>query len=144
MTTPRDLLLGADGPDVRVPGRVARRLAGPLSDLLRQARDRGEQVDEEVVATIRAIDLAGQAYAEGRVKASLSTSANGHGQRPEADMAAHSAGHAGITIAEAAHRLDVSERHARRLAAEGRFGGRRVGSTYLVDPVLVGEYIRTK
>ncbi len=139
MATP-DPLIGTDGPVVIVTGRVARRLASPLIDLLRRARDAGERLDEDLVATVRALEEAGRAYAEGRVRASL-TSANGHEQRPQTDMAPELKSHAGITITEAAERLGVGERQARRLAADGRFGGRRVGKAWIVDPVAVGEYV---
>ena len=136
-----DPLLGIDGPVVVVTGRVARRLSAPLTDLLRRARDNGERLDEDLVATVRAICMADRAYTEGRIRASL-VSANGHEEQPNEDMASDWRGHAGhISVAEAAERSGLGIRHVRRLAAEGRFGGRRVGSAHLVDPVALAEFM---
>lgn len=44
-----------------------------------------------------------------------------------------------IPLAEAARRLTVSARHARRLAP--KLGGRRVGGRWFLDPVAVQEHL---
>lgn len=94
------------GPLVVVTGRVAARLSRPLAGLLRQARDQGERLDEEVVATVSAIEQAGREYAASRVRAG---SASGTSELDFAELPSGS-DRDGLSTAEAADELGCSER----------------------------------
>jgi len=117
-----------DGPVVIVTGRVASRIARPLGRLLREARDRGEQLDDEVVTTVTALERASRTYAARRV---LATSVNGSAGPDLAEVTARSPD--ALTTADVADRLGCGERNVVRLIAAGELNGRRVGRAWLVD-----------
>lgn len=134
-------LLGRDGPVVVVTGAVAYRLSKLLMTELRRARDRGEQLDRDLVATVLAIEEAGRAYATRRVLSALAASDDGTtgipqpGERETTDV---------LTTTEVADRLGCSTRNVRGLAERGALRGRRVGRTWTFDVVDVQEYIDTR
>lgn len=148
-------LVGADGPVAVVSGRVAYRMARLLVAELRRARDNGERLDPELIATIRAIEAAGRAYATRRIDAALAADGDDpveatssvppadDGERPAPEPDPESVGHvAGVAMSTAAvaARLGCSERNVRALADRGALAGRRVGRTWVFDPVDVEEY----
>lgn len=54
-------IVGEDGPVVMVAGRIARRLAPVLMEALRRATAEGQVIDDEVAATVRAVERVGHA-----------------------------------------------------------------------------------
>ena len=141
-------LVGGDGPAVLVTGRVAYRLGRLLLAELRRARDNGEVVDAELVATIRAIEAAGTAYAQ---KLTSEAAAEGTGTSAPSDAEAPAITGpqpavgdgemtATMTTAAVAARLGCSERNVRALADRGALPGRRVGRAWVFDAVEVEEY----
>lgn len=134
-------LLGRDGPVVVVTGAVAYRLSRLLMAEMRRARDRGERLDSDLIATVLAIDEAGREYATRRVLGALAASEDGTTGIPlrEADDIT-----AVLTTTEVAARLGCSARNVRALAERGALSGRRVGRSWTFDVVDVQEYIDTR
>ena len=129
--TAREVLLGADGPEVRVSPRVAARLGPTLVSLLRDHRRRQGPVDPEVAATVAAIDQVGRAY-----RARTVSSANGtHGIPAEGDSAMVTS----WTAAEVAERLGCTVRNVTARAERGTLPARRVAGRWQFDPIDVVE-----
>ena len=126
-------LLGTEGPVVVISGRVAYRLGRLLLTELRRARDQGEALDAELVATIYAIEAAGLAYVH-RVTATDPAGADASASRRREVL----------TVAEVAVRLECSHRNVRALATRGALAGRRDGRSWVFDPVDVEEYAATR
>ena len=139
MPTARDPLY--DGPVVVVSGRVAARLYRPLGQLIREARDRGERIDEEVLATAKAIESAGRSYAAGRV---MATSDLGPPPLPTADVTSSSTPGEWLSTSAVADRLGCTERHVVRLIAEGHLASTRIGVAHLVEPSELARYLEDR
>ncbi|HUR48306.1 MAG TPA: helix-turn-helix domain-containing protein [Acidimicrobiales bacterium] len=131
-------LVGRDGPAVLVTGAVAYRLSRLLMAEMRRARDRGERLDPDLVATVLAIDEAGREYATRRVLGALAASADGSTGIPSSDDRETNDV---LTTTEVAERLGCSTRNVRALAERGALPGRRVGRSWTFDLVDVQEYI---
>lgn len=118
-----------DPPPAIVHGYSARVLAG----WLRREWDRGDfdwvpaDGREQLYATIRAIEFAGDAWARRRI------SAVGNSEAPRTEIGAPLINE--MSIAEAAAVLDLTTRRVRTLAAEGL--GRKVGSVWVCDAAAV-------
>jgi hypothetical protein len=125
-----------DGPVVVVTGRVASRIARPLGRLLREARDRGERVDDEVVAAVTALERASRIYAARRV---LAGSVDGTAGPNSAELAAPSPDE--LSMAVVAERLGCGERNVTKLIARRHLDGRKVGRTWLVDAGSVARLL---
>ena len=128
-----------DGPLVIVTGRVASRIARPLGRLLREARDRGERIDDEVAATVSAIERASHTYAARRVMAGT---AEGTSRPRSAELTAVSPDELGT--ADVATRLGVTERTVTNFLNAGRLQGRMVGRTWLVDAGSVARLLEER
>jgi excisionase family DNA binding protein len=128
------------GPLVVVTGQVAARLSRPLVGLLRQARDRGERLDDELVATVSAIERAGREYAASRVRAG---SASGTAELDSAELPSGS-GVDGLSTAKAAAQLRCSERWVTKLIASRRLEAQRVGRAWLVDAASLANLIEDR
>ncbi len=132
--------LVVDVPAVLVSGKVARQLAGPLAGLLARARANGERLDEDLVATVAALEEAGRRYAVDRVQAGL-RSAGGTavdaGRTAVATMTA-------MDTTETAAALGCSERNVRALAKRGTLPGRQAGSRWLFDRAAVDDLARRR
>ena len=135
--TPADPFL--DGPVVIVTGRVASRIARPLGRLLREARDRGERIDDDVAATVSAIERASRSYAARRV---LAGSVDGTARPMSAELTAVSPDELGTT--DVATRLGCTERNVIKLLATGRLDGRMVGRSWLVDSGSVARLLEER
>ena len=136
-------LLGADGPVAVVSGRVAYRLGRLLMTELRRARDQGEALDPELVATIYAIEAAGLAYVD-RVTGTEVPPADAEESLAAPLHATPSSRHDTLTVSEVATRLGCSERNVRALATRGALAGRRDGRSWLFDHVDVEEYAASR
>jgi excisionase family DNA binding protein len=133
-----------EGPVVLVTPSVAARLARPLGDALRRARDSGERVPSDVIATVRAIDEIARAHAARRVEASLTTSASRSSEVDLAEVASYSPGDGWITTREAADRLGCSPRYVTMLIDTRRLGARRVGRAWSIDAGDVERLVRER
>lgn len=138
-TGPGRFLLGADGPEVRVPGDAARYLVLLLADGRRRARSEGWRLPEDLWAVVRSLEEAGRAHAAARVAVA---SVPGPAGTTAADARPSSArDHHHLTTAQAAGRLGCSERHVRRLVAEGRLVATRAGRALLVDAASLAQLV---
>ena len=125
------------GPLVFVSGRVAARLSRPLAGLVRQAHAAGERLDEELVATVAAIERAARDYAASRVRAG---SVDGTTEPDLAELSSGSESN-GLSTAETADRLGCSERWVTKLIAADRLAAQRVGRSWVVDPASLAGLI---
>ena len=125
------------GPLVVVSGRVAARLSRPLAGLVRQAHAAGEHLDEDLIATVAAIERAGREYAASRVRAG---SVDGTAELDLAELPSGS-GRDGLSTAETADQLGCSERNVTKLIAANRLAAQRVGRSWLVDPASLAGLI---
>jgi hypothetical protein len=136
-----DHLVAVEGPVVVVvPARVARLLAGPLAGVLRQARDRGERLDPQVLAVVDAFGWAGRQWSAARVAAGIGT-----GSGTSVDSSAeHRPTLAEMTTTSAADALGCTERNVRALVGRKVLAGRRVAGSWLLDPGSVAAYARRR
>jgi excisionase family DNA binding protein len=133
-------ILGEDGPVVVISSRVAQRIAPPLVSALRSALRDGQVVDEEVTATVLAIEQVGHSYAAQRVLAGTEklSSESGSAELPHGTQSA--------TVPEmstdvAAARLGCTPRHVVGLIAQRRLSARRIGrGPWLVEAASVDAY----
>ncbi len=132
-------LVGADGPAVVVTGRVARMLTPVLVSALRKARDEGQSLDVELVATVKHLEDAGEAFAAAR--AAVQRSAAGTLGIPPYDPPVTMAL---MSTADVAQRLGCGTRNVRALAERGTLPGRRVGSVWSFDPADVEHYLERR
>lgn len=128
-----------DGPVVVVTSRVASRIARPLGRLLREAREGGERLDDEVVATVAALERASHHFAASRVAAGSATGTSDLALAELTSWSAH-----GLTTGEVADRLGCSERNVTKLLTTGRLTGRRAGRAWLVDPDSVARLLHDR
>ena len=126
-----------DGPVVVVSGRVAALLCRPLRKLLLKARDDGARLDDDVLATVAAIERAGRAYTSGR----LAASDDGTPKRPMTAAASPSDMHGWFSTSAVADRLGCTERNVRRLIASERLASTRVGRAHLIDPAELARHL---
>lgn len=125
------VILGDEAPVVVVSARVAATLAGPLVRLLRQERG---LVDPEVRRVIEELELVGRAHRQA-IEVRTRTSGPGFCGRDVTISDVSTVG-----TGEAADRLGVSERHVRRLIADGRLDAELVSGRWVLDPVDVDSY----
>ena len=130
-----------DGPVVVVSGRAAALLSRPLGRLLREARDRGERIDHEVIAIANAIERAGHSYATSRV---LATSDSGTGALPIADTRSPSDPDDWLSTSAVADRLGCGERNVVRLITEGRLVSIRVGRNHRIERSELARYLEDR
>ena len=126
-------------------GRIAFALTRPLLRVLQEARDAGVALDEELLATVRAIELAGEAYTAAEVAAAtagVGSPPGVSGSRPGVEARKSSAASvdllavgppvrhdpAVMTTTAAAARLGCQPRNVRDLAARRVLPGRRLDS----------------
>lgn len=121
-----------------VSARAAALLNRPLRRLLREARERGERIDDEVLATVAAIDRAGHAYASERV---LASSEFGMSPLPLTEAPSCSGSDGLLSTSEVADRLGCGERNVVRLISERRLSSVRRGRMHLVDPGVLARYM---
>lgn len=124
-----------------VSGSVAYRLSRLLMAEMRRARDGGERLDPDLVATVLAIEEAGREYATRRVLGALAASADGSSGIPKDDADEITAV---LTTTEVASRLGCSTRNVRALAERGALPARRVARSWVFDAIDVQEYIETR
>lgn len=131
-----------DGPAVIISGRVAALLNKPLARLLREARDQGVRVDDEVLSTASAIERASREYVLARVKAGSETgSDSGTRAVPITAAPSPSVFDGWLSTSAVADRIGCSERYVVRLIHESRLTSRRLGRAHLVDPVEVERFL---
>lgn len=129
------------GPTVVVSARVAALMSRPLRRLVAEARNGGERLDDEVLATVSAIDAAGRAYVSGRL---LASSDDGMARRPLAELAPSSVVDGWLSTSDVADRLGCSERNVVRLIAARRLPSVRVGRAHLIDPAELARYLEDR
>jgi excisionase family DNA binding protein len=118
---------------VIVPRRVAAWLEA-RTELPRLRRDsRGE--DSEVAAVLLALSTAAQAWRDDQTR--RSSAAIGTGR---ADVAEPVAPFGGLTVTQAAARLDVTTRAIRKAIADGRLVAEKTGRAWLIDPAELAHY----
>ncbi len=100
-------------------------LARALGPAVRRARDRGESVDPALLALVEQVAVVARAWR-------AATSENGIPVLPAVDLDDSTADD-GLTAAEAARRLNVSERRVRQLATAGKLAGRKFGGAWRFD-----------
>lgn len=131
---PRSLLLGLDGPEVRLTGRTAYRLAGVLDAALARARRNGEVLDPEVLAVVDAVVYAGALYQQRQTSHERNVQAQCPTELPPS-------GHGLLDTASVAQLLQCSVRNVQHLAASGKLApAAHVGRAMMFDPVIVAEY----
>lgn len=132
-------LVGADGPAVVVSGRVARMFTPVLVAAIRKARDAGQYLDVELVATVRHLEEAGEAFVAAR--GAVERSAVGMSGIPPGD---ESATMSMMSTTDVARRLGCGTRNVRALAERGTLPGRRVGSVWSFEAADVEDYLERK
>ena len=133
-------ILGLDGPVVVVTPPVAARLARELVPLLQQAQRRGQSVDPDTAATIRAFAQIGNAYrATARAETIGSYGSNGSATDGSAVTVVT------MTTNQVADLLGTGERNVRDLVQRGRLiASGRVGRGWRFDVLDVARFLEER
>ena len=100
-------------------------LARHLGPAVRRARERGEHVDPALLALVEQVAVVGRAWR-------AATSENGSSEVPSVDFAEECEDDV-LTVAEAAAKLEVSERRVCQLLATNKLSGRKARGVWKVD-----------
>lgn len=130
-----------DGPSVIVTARVASGLRPLAKRMLREARNEGRRLDDELLATIHALDHAGRVYVEGRLMAS---SDSGTPRLPITEDASPSDLDGWLSTSAVADHLGCSERNVVRLIHTKRLVSTRLGHQHLIDPGELARFMEER
>ncbi len=115
--------------------------------ILREAREGGEWIDADVLATVDAIAAAARAYVEARVIASVydpATSDDGTQALPMTEAVSVSGVDGWLSTSAVADKLGCGERNVVRLIDSKRLASIRVGRSHLVDPAELARFMEDR